>query len=71
MAGVTALSAIMGIVSVKPDLQEELPQDKRIDWLGSFLVTAGLVLIVFVLSQGEIAPKRWETPCTLVPLQFR
>ncbi|KAJ2916092.1 hypothetical protein MD484_g4337, partial [Candolleomyces efflorescens] len=62
MAGVTALSALMGIVSVKPDRQEELPRDKRVDWLGSFLVTAGLVLIVFVLSQGEIAPQRWETP---------
>ena len=56
MAGITALSAIMGIVSVKPDRPEELPQDKRVDWLGSFLVTAGLVLIVFVLAVRAQGP---------------
>ncbi|KAF9556947.1 MFS general substrate transporter [Agrocybe pediades] len=36
-------------------------KDRRVDWIGAFLVTAGLVLIVFVLSQGELAPKKWGT----------
>lgn len=40
--------------------------DKRIDWLGAFLVTAGLVLIVFVLGQGESAPQQWRTGCESV-----
>ncbi|KAF6746905.1 efflux protein [Ephemerocybe angulata] len=62
MAGLNLLSAIGGFVSITPDLKEHLPLDRRIDWLGSFLVTAGLVLIVFVLSQGEIAPQQWRTP---------
>lgn len=64
MAGLNAAAALGGILSIAPDSGEFLPEDKRIDWLGSFLVTAGLVLIVFVLSQGEIAPQRWRTNCT-------
>ena len=39
--------------------------DRRVDWLGGILVTAGLVLIIFVLSDGEIAPKKWATSCEL------
>lgn len=38
-------------------------QDRRIDFLGSFLVTAGMILIVFVLSDGALAPKGWSTSC--------
>ncbi len=39
--------------------------DKRVDWLGAFLVTAGLTLIIFVLSDGEVAPNKWATSCKL------
>lgn len=52
-----------GLISIDKDIpSEEL--DKRIDWIGAFLVTAGLVLVVFVLSEGELAPQKWGTPCT-------
>ncbi|KAF7327956.1 Glycoside hydrolase family 38 protein [Mycena kentingensis (nom. inval.)] len=37
-------------------------KDRRVDWLGGFLVTAGLVLLVFVLSQGPVASNGWKTP---------
>jgi hypothetical protein len=37
--------------------------ERRVDWLGAFLVTSSLVLIVFVLSAGETAPQGWKTPC--------
>ena len=37
--------------------------DRRVDWIGASLVTSGLVLIVFVLGQGEVAPEQWATPC--------
>ena len=36
--------------------------DRRIDWLGAFLVTAGLVMIVFVLGEGGVVG--WATPCS-------
>jgi len=51
-----------GLISIDNDVPSE-EVDKRIDWLGAFLVTAGLVLIVFVLSQGELSPQGWSTPC--------
>ncbi|KAI0781757.1 major facilitator superfamily domain-containing protein [Abortiporus biennis] len=35
--------------------------DRRIDWLGAFLITAGLVLIVFVLSDGSLTERGWKT----------
>ncbi|KAF8066838.1 putative efflux transporter [Lyophyllum atratum] len=60
-AGLTVLCLAGGIISFDPDLPStEL--DKRVDWLGALLVTTGLVLIVFVLGQGEIAPNGWKTP---------
>ena len=34
------------------------------DWVGALLVTAGLVFIVFFLSDGSIAPNGWRTGCT-------
>ncbi len=54
---------IMGLLSIPKD-EPSTEADRRIDWLGAFLITAGLVLIVFVLSDGEIAPNKWATSCT-------
>lgn len=58
--GLTAAVMILGLFSIDPDLPST-EVDQRIDWLGAFLVTAGLVLIVFVLSNGQIVG--WKTPC--------
>lgn len=33
------------------------------DWVGALLVTAGLTCIVFILSDGSIAPDGWKTSC--------
>ena len=37
--------------------------DRRVDWMGAVLVTAGVVCIMFVLGQGDLAPQKWKTPC--------
>lgn len=37
--------------------------DKRVDWMGAMLITTGLVCIMFVLGQGELASQKWKTPC--------
>lgn len=50
-------------------IDKDLPStesDRRVDWIGALLVTAGLTLIVFVLSDGEIAPNGWQTSCERV-----
>ena len=65
MTGIVFLCFIGGLFSFDKD--KPSPElDQRVDWLGAFLVTAGLVLIVFVLGQGELAPKQWATPCKFV-----
>lgn len=60
--GLTALCFIGGLVSIDPDVHST-EADRRVDWLGAALVTSGLVLVVFVLGQGEVALQRWATPC--------
>ncbi|KAF8149117.1 major facilitator superfamily domain-containing protein [Crassisporium funariophilum] len=61
LCGLTVLCLLGGFFSIDNDVPSQ-EADKRVDWLGAFLVTAGLVLIVFVLGQGEIAPQKWATP---------
>ncbi|KAK7677746.1 hypothetical protein QCA50_019298 [Cerrena zonata] len=61
VSGLTVLCMIGALLFIDPD-HISAEQDKRIDWLGTFLVTAGLTLVIFVLSDGEIAPKKWSTP---------
>uniref|UniRef100_D8Q973 Major facilitator superfamily (MFS) profile domain-containing protein n=2 Tax=Schizophyllum commune (strain H4-8 / FGSC 9210) TaxID=578458 RepID=D8Q973_SCHCM len=59
LAGVCFLGGMYAIQADPPSTEK----DRRVDWLGSFLVTAGLTLIIFILAQGEIAePKQWGTP---------
>ncbi|KAF9456825.1 major facilitator superfamily domain-containing protein [Collybia nuda] len=60
-AGLTAFCFIGGLMSIDPD-KPSTEVDRRTDWLGAALVTVGLVLIVFVLGQGEVAPQQWATP---------
>lgn len=59
-SGLTVLFLLMGLFSIPRD-EPSTEADRRIDWLGAFLVTAALVLIIFVLSDGEIAPNKWAT----------
>lgn len=61
-AGIAALIAVGGALTVDSDQPSE-EKDKRVDWIGSLLITSGLVLIIFVLSDGGIAPQGWRTPC--------
>ncbi len=56
------MCVVAGFFAIDPDLPST-EIDQRVDWIGATLVTAGLVLIVFVLTQGEIAPQQWKTPC--------
>ncbi|KAL0952456.1 hypothetical protein HGRIS_006724 [Hohenbuehelia grisea] len=58
--GLTAMYMLMGVWCIDAD-KPTTEVDRRVDWIGAFLVTAGLVLIVFVLSDGEVAPDQWRT----------
>ncbi|KIP11053.1 hypothetical protein PHLGIDRAFT_173914 [Phlebiopsis gigantea 11061_1 CR5-6] len=59
-AGLGAACFVAGLMVIDKDTPST-EKDRRVDWLGAFLVTAGLVLIVFVLSDGSIAPNGFAT----------
>ncbi|KAJ8074009.1 hypothetical protein PM082_012299 [Marasmius tenuissimus] len=59
--GLTAASLVLGVIAFDKDLPST-EKDRRTDWVGAFLSTAGFTLIVFVLGQGEVAkPSQWGT----------
>jgi len=60
----TGLYLLIGLFVIDKD-EPSTEKDKRVDWLGGALITVGLVLIIFVLSDGEIAPNKWATSCEL------
>jgi hypothetical protein len=59
-SGFGAACLLLGFFSIDPDVPSS-ETDRRTDWLGAFLVTAGLVLVVFILSDGEIVG--WSKSC--------
>ncbi|PFH49993.1 hypothetical protein AMATHDRAFT_62010 [Amanita thiersii Skay4041] len=59
--GLTVFYMIIGWFSIDKDEPAPPGMDRRVDWIGGFLITAGLVLIIYVLSDGETAPDRWAT----------
>ncbi|KAF8331579.1 major facilitator superfamily domain-containing protein [Amanita rubescens] len=58
--GLTGLYFLIGLFVIDKD-EPSMQKDPRVDWLGATLITVGLVLIIFVLSDGEIAPNKWAT----------
>ncbi|KAF8731224.1 hypothetical protein AX14_005036 [Amanita brunnescens Koide BX004] len=59
-AGLTGFYVLVGWFCIDKD-EPSTETDRRVDWLGGFLISAGLVLIIFVLSDGEVAPNKWAT----------
>jgi hypothetical protein len=51
---------VLGFFAIDKD--EPSTEDKRVDWIGAFLVTSGLILIVFVLNDSPTARKGWRNP---------
>ncbi|KAI0047866.1 MFS general substrate transporter [Auriscalpium vulgare] len=52
---------LLGLFVIDAD-EPSTEDDQRVDWLGAFLVSSGLVLLVFVLSDSPTAPKGWRAP---------
>lgn len=66
-AGIATLVCLGGFLTIDPD-QRSTEADRRVDWFGSFLITAALTLIIFALNDGSIAPRGWGSPCKLSAL---
>ncbi|KZT51676.1 MFS general substrate transporter [Calocera cornea HHB12733] len=59
-AGIGAVVFVLGLL-VFPNHPGHY-EDKRVDWLGAFCITASLIFLMFCLGQGEVAPQGWKTP---------
>ncbi|KAJ7139217.1 major facilitator superfamily domain-containing protein [Mycena epipterygia] len=66
-AGLSLATMVGGAVVFDADVPS-LDGDRRVDWLGAALVSTGLVLVVFVLGQGELAADGWASPYIIVLL---
>ena len=60
-SGIAFAFMILGFFVIEED-EPSTEDDKRVDWIGAALVTGGLVLIVFVLSDVPTAHKGWKSP---------
>lgn len=61
----SAIAAILGLLAyfiIPPD-KPNPNADKRIDWLGGLLITAGLCLFTFSLTESGHAENGWRSPC--------
>ncbi|KAG8904217.1 hypothetical protein FRB99_002081 [Tulasnella sp. 403] len=60
LAGISTLAAVAVFLTVPRDVRDP-GADKRVDWVGAGLITSSLVLLLFCLAQGEVAPNGWKT----------
>jgi hypothetical protein len=63
VAGLDLLSLIGVFFLAKHQTETEGGNDKRIDWIGGILFTAGAVFLFFCLSQALSESKGFGTPC--------
>ncbi|KAK0207566.1 putative efflux transporter [Armillaria fumosa] len=61
ITALTVVTFVLGLYAIDGD-RPSIPTDQRIDWVGAVLVSSGILLVVFVLSEGEMAPHQWRTP---------
>lgn len=51
------------VLAKSPEPVTDRVVDKRVDWVGAFLYTAGFILLFLSLSQSVAETKGWSTPC--------
>lgn len=65
LGGLAVIPIVIGLIVIPKDDSSlrNVDEDRRIDWIGGFIVTAGLCLFCFSLTESGIAEKGWATPC--------
>ena len=53
-------------VTIPSDRAEHKKNGVKMDWLGSATIIAGLVLLVYSITDSSYAPQGWQTPYILV-----
>lgn len=55
-------TAVISWFSVPSDMQERKGLGIKMDWWGAGLISSGLILVVFAITDSADAPKVWATP---------
>ncbi|KIR25572.1 efflux protein [Cryptococcus deuterogattii LA55] len=63
LAGLSLFPVVGGVFSIPPEPSKKDNGNRRVDWMGAFLITAGLSLFSFALTQSGLVEKGWRTPC--------
>ncbi|KAL7424622.1 hypothetical protein Q5752_000306 [Cryptotrichosporon argae] len=63
LAAFGVVPLVLGAFIIPRDVRARTEgENRRIDWLGGFLVTAGLLLFIFSITQSGVAADGWRTP---------
>ena len=72
LGGMAVIPIVIGLLVIPKDdpSLRQVDEDRRIDWIGGFIVTAGLCLFCFSLTESGIAENGWSTPCKSICTQW-
>lgn len=57
----TAMTGIVAFFSIPSDIHERRQMNVKMDWAGSGLISCGLILVVFAVTDSSHAPNGWAT----------
>ncbi|WVR04973.1 hypothetical protein IAU60_001985 [Kwoniella sp. DSM 27419] len=63
LAGLALVPVALGFIVIPKDTVKSTPGDnRRIDWIGAILITSGLSLFSFALTQSGVTERGWSEP---------
>lgn len=57
-----AITTVVAFFTIPSDLHERKSLDIKMDWLGTVLISSGLILVVYAITDSSHAPNGWKTP---------
>ena len=67
IAGSNFIPIVTGLISIPSDRSRKREENRQVDWLGAGLITVGLSLLLFAVTQAGMESDGWRTPCELAP----
>jgi hypothetical protein len=57
-----AITAVTSYFTIPSDIYERRGLGIKMDWAGAVLISSGLILVVFAITDSSHAPHGWATP---------
>ncbi|KAF2093032.1 MFS general substrate transporter [Rhizodiscina lignyota] len=58
----TGVTGVIAYFTIPSDTKERRQMNIKMDWLGAVLISTGLILVVFAITDSSHAPNGWATP---------